>query len=139
MVTRSRMRRRTRLNRPHKHPKRRFVSIPTASDAEYFAANPGHCYRLKIRLTPERRERLASFAFFTFDLTTRAGGHISGDRYDLVPVLQQFTGAPATRLLKALRWIALHDPHRVRKAATDLPCSHHITKSGFGRWISTHE
>lgn len=105
------------------------------SDTEYFAAHPEERLRFSVRGLDSKT------GFFSFDVKTREGGHLSGDVWDLLSALNNFRrGTPRQRLLKALRLMPLCQLHRIERGAPDLICGSRCFWDGssFGAWVTAH-
>lgn len=99
------------------------------SDAAYFADNPQARYRLSVRVINPKS------GYYSFDIRTRGGGHITGDSWDMNAALQNFAhGTPLQRLLKAIRQLALR--HRTYFWSTASDMVH--AESGFASWARRH-
>jgi hypothetical protein len=102
-------------------------------DAEFFQKNPSANFRLTWAVPNDDlldRHRLN----YQFNITTRFGGRISGDSYDMGAALSHFsTGTRRQRLQKAVRHLA-RDVHRVQDEAPDMV----VTRTKFNEWSSCY-
>ena len=93
------------------HGKWRLIYTASTDDGIIWLPNPGAQVRFTVRPDAEA---------MWWKLTTRQGGCLFGDRYDLHGLRGFKVGTPVARLKRVLRWLALRDCHRVVQEAPDI-------------------
>lgn len=103
------------------------------SDAEFFGKNPSANFRLTWTIPNNDMQDRRRFNY-PFQITTRFGGRITGDSYDMGAALTHFSiGTKRQRLQKAIRHLA-RDVHRVQDMAPDMV----VTRTKFNEWSSRY-
>jgi hypothetical protein len=103
------------------------------SDAEFFGKTPSANFRLNWTVPNNDMQDRRRFNY-QFQITTRFGGRITGDSYDMGAALTHFSiGTKRQRLQKAIRHLA-RDVHRVQDMAPDMV----VTRTKFKEWSSSY-
>lgn len=94
-----------------------------------FAQHPNARYLFKWEVINPKTDH------FLFEVVTRSGGRLTGDTWDLVFRLENYSvGDVVARLRKAIRRMALRCPTRISVHAPDMVWA----PSGFRQWSQRH-